>query len=270
MDKPTLPDGGWTEPRAIPMQYTLVQAATTPWSAVPGTGFARQDLGLAQGSGGAMLAERLRLSGPPIATGWRRHEADFEFWYVDRGWMKIEDEDGEARMLDAGGAAVLPARLNHNIYDFAPDFQAIRIIAPAKVGVAATGVAAGRAHHAIVTPDAFQAGAGPRRYFGYHDLGTSGPTDKRIHIHVVKSLGGAPPGGTGWHYHSMSQWFMVLRGWADLAVDKQGQTRMVQGDCMTIGAGMRHDVPAFAPDYLVLEMCLPKEYETVAVQPPAA
>ena len=269
MDKPQGQTGGWTTPQAIPMDYVLVRGSTAPWLAVPGTGFDRQDLGLASASRGLMQAERLRI-GAPGATGWRRHDANFEFWYVDRGWMKIEDEHGDARLLDKGGVAVLPTGLKHNLFDFSMDFEAIRITSPASFGLANAGKPAGRAHYSLVTPDAFKTGAGPRRFFGYRDLGPSAATGGRIHVHVVKSSGPAAPGGTGWHYHSMSQWFMVLHGWATLAVEKQGQTRMVAGDCMTLGAGMRHDVPAYSPDYLVLEMCLPGEYETVAEPAPVA
>jgi quercetin dioxygenase-like cupin family protein len=106
-------------------------------------------------------------------------------------------------------------------------------------------------------------GHGPRAFFRYRDLGVADATQRRIHIHVVRSTKASPDGGTGWHSHSMGQLFYVLRGWADLTVERQPGLRMYAGDAMCISPRMKHNVPAFTADYLVLEMCIPADYDTV-------
>ena len=105
-------------------------------------------------------------------------------------------------------------------------------------------------------------GEGPRKFFKYRDLGVAAATNRRVHIHVVRATQ-SMEGGTGWHSHSMGQLFYVLRGWADLAVQHQPWVRMGAGDAMCVAPRMAHDVPDFSPDYLVLEMCIPADYDTV-------
>jgi quercetin dioxygenase-like cupin family protein len=88
-------------------------------------------------------------------------------------------------------------------------------------------------------------------------------------MHVVQATG-QPGEGTGWHYHSMAQWFMILRGRSDIRVETRPRQPLNVGDTMCIGAGpqMRHNVAPYSGDYSVLEMCIPAEYETTAVDPP--
>jgi quercetin dioxygenase-like cupin family protein len=88
-----------------------------------------------------------------------------------------------------------------------------------------------------------------------------------MHIHIVRAT---QPGRTGWHYHTMAQWFMVLRGTAKIGVQGHPTQPLHAGDAMCVGYGqdMRHNVVDFSSDYLVLEMCIPARYETVAVDPP--
>ena len=59
------------------------------------------------------------------------------------------------------------------------------------------------------------------------------------------------------------------RSWAMLAVEGRGERRMHAGDAMCLCAGIRHDVPAHSHDYVVLEMCVPADYDTTATPPPA-
>jgi len=112
-------------------------------------------------------------------------------------------------------------------------------------------------------------GAGPRAFFKYRDLGMREATAGRIHTHVVRATG-EPGEGTDWHYHSMAQWFMIVGGTSDIRVEDKPRQTLIVGDTMCIGAGprMRHNVAPFSGDYAVLEMCVPAEYETVAVDPP--
>ena len=114
-------------------------------------------------------------------------------------------------------------------------------------------------------PAAYKKGDGPRSYFLYRDLGLSAATDRRIHIHALKATAPSAAGGTGAHRHTMCQLFYVMKGWADLQVQGQPDVRMHGGDAMCIAAGLKHNVPAFAADYTIIEICIPADYDTVDV-----
>jgi mannose-6-phosphate isomerase-like protein (cupin superfamily) len=82
----------------------------------------------------------------------------------------------------------------------------------------------------------------------------------------------AREGGTGWHNHTMRQWFYVMGGEAELEMEvneKVDKMPLRSGDAMTVSKGQRHDVPTYTDDYFVLEMCIPKEYDTTAHEGPA-
>ena len=110
---------------------------------------------------------------------------------------------------------------------------------------------------------------GLRDFFLYRDLETRAATDGRLHIHVVRATEAGP--GTGWHYHTMAQWFMVIGGSAVIRVEDQPRQELGWGDSMCIGRGprMRHEIADHSADYLVLEVCVPAAYSTVAVDEPA-
>jgi quercetin dioxygenase-like cupin family protein len=120
--------------------------------------------------------------------------------------------------------------------------------------------------------EAFKRGDGPRNFFTYRDVGATALTDGRIKIHDGEETGlgtvEVPAGGTGWHNHTMSQFFMVLNGEEVIEVEGYGKIRMVAGDAMTLGAGMRHNVSALTADFSAFEMCLPAEYETTPQSAP--
>jgi mannose-6-phosphate isomerase-like protein (cupin superfamily) len=126
-------------------------------------------------------------------------------------------------------------------------------------------------HEPIYTHDGddqYRRGDGPRAFFLYRDLATRGSTGDRIHFHIVRATEAGL--GTGWHYHTMSQWFMVIGGHADISVEDHPKQPLGRGDAMCIGSGpqMRHNVTDFSSDYLVLEMCIPADYDTIAVDRP--
>ncbi|MFT5131911.1 MAG: hypothetical protein ACI9SC_000373 [Gammaproteobacteria bacterium] len=105
-------------------------------------------------------------------------------------------------------------------------------------------------------------GEGPRSYFKYRDLGVAGLTNRRIHIHIVAATK-AMEYGTGWHSHNMGQIFYVLNEWADLAVEDRPWVKMSAGDAMCIHPRLAHNVPGFSAEYVVLEMCVPADYDTI-------
>jgi quercetin dioxygenase-like cupin family protein len=68
----------------------------------------------------------------------------------------------------------------------------------------------------------------------------------------------------------MAQWFFILEGGADLRVESNPRRHLVPGDAVCIGSGpqMRHDVGPIQGDYKLVEMCVPADYETIAVAAP--
>ena len=233
------------------------------WLVDDATGLKVRDLSLDQASDGALSGRHLRSGGFAIRTD-RLIAADagFVFLFILAGTVTITQADGEAIILEplmsvtrhgTGGPATVG--LSH-------DAEIVEMSATSD-DPALFGCGDGRWTVTEDGEEAYVQGEGPRGYFRYRDLGVAAATDRRIHIHVVRSTK-AISGGTGWHSHSMGQLFYVLRGWADLAVERQPAVKMVAGDAMCIAKGMKHNVPAFSEDYLVLEMCIPADYSTDA------
>jgi quercetin dioxygenase-like cupin family protein len=115
---------------------------------------------------------------------------------------------------------------------------------------------------------AYMMGNGPRPYFLYRDLGAAAATGRALNLTIVAATGEVA-GGTGWHTHTMSQFFYVLRGTVKLAVAGQPPLPMKTGAGMCIFAGLAHDVVSWSPDYVCLELCAPADYDTVDAPQPS-
>jgi mannose-6-phosphate isomerase-like protein (cupin superfamily) len=269
--------GHWTarDPAAIDFAWAANEGGT--YASESDDGFIYLDLGLADASHGALGVRRVRLADPVVATHWRALNLDFDFLYVLRGTMAVENDDGERTELATGSTALHPRGYRHRFSDFSADFEAVHVTAPAWTGEhkgesntglsrSASGLAPVYTHD---KPDEYEHGNGPRAYFLYRDLRTREPTDGRIHLHVVRATEAGP--GTGWHYHSMAQWFLIVSGSSVIRVEDRPRQPLRWGDSMCVGRGsfMRHNVTSFSHDYAVLEMCIPAQYETVAVVEPA-
>jgi quercetin dioxygenase-like cupin family protein len=254
----------WTanEPLTIDFAFAPVAAG---WRDGPGTRFSSRDLGLAEASGGWMSARHCRGLEAPIGAP---SPADFRFLYVLAGAVTVGAGTGGSHTLSKGGVALFGPDAAPHLSGASGDLEWIEIAAAKSgFGPSSDDEATPPALYLDETPESFVAGAGPRRYFAYRDLATAPFTGRRIHVHVVKALE-PMPGGTGWHNHTMSQLFVVLTGWAKIAVEGRGERVMRRGDAMCLRAGMRHDVPAYSADYTVLEMCVPADYDTTATAAP--
>jgi quercetin dioxygenase-like cupin family protein len=276
---------GWTADEPLQIGYTDVPAGAGTWEKGLRPHLEYRDLGLAAATGGKMSAQHIRAVGRAgeMRDDWHSHDLDFQFFYVLKGAITIETEDGDVVTLCPGSTGYQPPLYRHREYDFTEDYECMAIYAPASFETV-HGLDAPLPERAKELPpdrkpvyqhdteDAYEMGAGPRKFFKYRDCGTREPTEGRIHIHVVRATG-QPGEGTGWHYHTMAQWFLILGGTSDIRVEDRPRQHLSAGDTMCIGAGpaMRHDVSPYSGDYAVLEMCVPAEYDTVAVdQPPAA
>lgn len=253
----------WTANEPLSIDFAFA-AAGAGWRDGPGTGFRQRDLGLGEASGGGMTARHCRGLEGPAATS----AADFHFLYLLEGSVAIEGGNPSGRRLSKGGVALFGPGVTFRMTGGSGDLEWIEIsAAESGFGAPPEGEVSPGALFLDETAGSYVAGAGPRRYFAYRDLATADFTGRRIHVHVVKALE-PMPGGTGWHNHTMSQLFVVLAGWAKIAVEGRGERVMRRGDAMCLRAGMRHDVPAYSADYTVLEMCVPADYDTTATAAP--
>jgi len=237
--------------------------------------FEYRDMGLAEASAGALGVNHIRAVNPDAAPPWQSADLDFDFLYVVRGTATLETSAGESHKLAEGTTVVVPPRLPRRLTITCDDFEAVRITAPAifttttHAAVPPLSIDGGEVIISHETPDEYVRGNGPREYFLYRDLGTREPTDNRIHIHIVRATEPGP--GTGWHYHTMAQWFLIIGGNSVITVEGREPEPLNIGDAMCVGVGpqMRHNVIDFTGDYAVLEMCIPAIYETIATGAPA-
>lgn len=223
----------------------------------------RRDVGVAGASGGVFSGSHWCAgpAGDKIPFG--DDETTFHLAFVLAGTAALIDSDGSKVPLALLDAATRWGAGPASVLDMAAAAELL-IFSGKPPGAPTRGTNRWRIDREAA--EAYRLGDGPRAYFRYRDLGIAAASGRRLHAHIVAAIG-TRPGGTGWHHHSMGQYFHVLRGWADLAVENRPIVRMAPHDAMCIGPGMRHDVPAFSDDYMVLEVCIPADYETVAETP---
>jgi quercetin dioxygenase-like cupin family protein len=270
---------GWTADDPLEIGFTHVRRADGAWVRGERPQLELRDLGLEEATGGKMGVMHVRrATDEPVDDAWHCHDLDFQFTYVLAGSVVFQAEHADEQLLQTGDSLYCPGLLRHREHAFSRDFEAVHITGPARgqtiVGLDAPlpdreGADELQPVCTFERPESYAVGDGPRKFFAYRDLGTRGPTDGRIHIHVVRATG-TPGDGTGWHYHSMAQWFMILGGSSHIRVEDGPNVLLEPLDTMCIGAGprMRHNVAPYSGDYAVLEMCVPAEYETVTVAPP--
>jgi len=261
---------------AVPLEFSLAMKVHAAWTPGPAQGERQRDLKLGASSRGLMQARHVAVDqalrsvslAEPVAR-----DSGFGLFYLLKGSAVFRTPAGETLALAPGDCIHQPGLRTRNTVDLAagseymemsiPESEALRALYPEGL------VTAGwrdRPYLDRDRPEAYVAGNGPRKFFSYRDLGIAETTARGIHIHVVKVVADAP-GGTGWHYHTMSQIFLILSGWADLAVKGHGTTRMAADDAMCIGAGTDHNVPDLSRDYALIEVCMPADYDTVPPSP---
>lgn len=108
---------------------------------------------------------------------------------------------------------------------------------------------------------------GFRGFFDYRDLGMVEKTGGKLRAHVHRPNG--PCRGEGdLHYHQLDfQMVYVLKGWARVWFEGVGEIRMEEGSCMYQEPEIRHRVIEYSDDYTALELLVPADADTVAVEP---
>jgi hypothetical protein len=238
------------------------------WRSDKVTGLEFRDLSLGQSSDDALLGRHLRTGGVALGTSELvTPDTAFAFIFVLTGTVTLQELGKDKVVLRALDSATRIGSGSQLLLSFSHDAQVIEMKA-SKADESLFGVGDGTWIVSAETDDAYLQGDGPRAFFRYRDLGVAKASGRRVHIHVVRSTKASSSGGTGWHSHSMGQLFYVLRGWADLTVERQPSLRMFAGDAMCISPRMKHNVTEFTADYLVLEMCIPADYDTVDAEAP--
>lgn len=272
---------GWTADDPPQIGYVSVGKDEGTWT-TRAPGLEIRDLGLGAASDQKISCQHLRATGETVTGGadWHCYDLDFELFFLLKGTLKMESQEGEVTEFGPGGAGYHPGFYWHRQLETSSDAEVIRITSPA-MGERFSGrdsqlpsraATLDPSRKAVYTHDVdenYELGAGPRKFFRYRDLGTRIPTEERIRLRVVRAA--EPGAGTGWHYHSTAQWFMVIGGESWIRVEDNPTKHMTFGDSMCIGSGprQRHNVAPFSGDYAVLEMCVPAgEYETNAVPAP--
>lgn len=264
---------------AIPMAFSyaaIAEAAWLPSDVFPG--FFERNLKLGEASYGQIQALEVKAQHAGTIDSWPQVAgATFMLLYVMHGKITFRMKDDSVVTLEDREAVHLPFMLGVKTAEFNDDLHLMQIAATlagegeniAPLLRIAPEVHTGPWEDAIVRNRAelFIRGDGPRAFFTYRDLGSAGATDRRIQTHDGDGASQDLAEGTGWHNHSMSQFFYVLGGAADIDVEKQGRFHLKPGDAMTLGRGMRHNVVNIRKGYNCIELCLPADYSTTPQEP---
>lgn len=108
---------------------------------------------------------------------------------------------------------------------------------------------------------------GLRVYRAYRDLGVAGATEGAVHAHIIRTTAPCPEGGSGLHYHDLEfQMVFMLKGRSRVWFEGHGEVEFEAGDSWIQPPRIKHNVLWYSDDFEVLEITLPAEYETVAVE----
>jgi len=109
--------------------------------------------------------------------------------------------------------------------------------------------------------------AGLRSYAKYRDLGIAPATGGMVQAHVIRFN---PPFKAEEvsiaHYHDVDfQMVYVLKGWISSEFEGQGEHTFTAGSCWIQPPKIKHKVTGYSDDCELLEIILPAEFETVAL-----
>ena len=95
--------------------------------------FEYRHLGIPQGTEGKFGAHVIRaIPGTHPEPQWHRHELDFQFVYILKGWVEFEYEDTGFVRLEAGSSVLQPPRVKHREIRHSDDVEILEITSPAE------------------------------------------------------------------------------------------------------------------------------------------
>jgi mannose-6-phosphate isomerase-like protein (cupin superfamily)/uncharacterized cupin superfamily protein len=254
------------------LSFSYAEAKVAAW--IGNSGMLVRDLGLLAASDSTIDAKHWKAKDGAASLLVANTRGDFYFLYLLRGGARFEQMDGTVVALNAGDSLFVrpfPTGTLHVDADFeAFDFVGQGLLAQVETDFSARAEDHGTVQRVIVSRDIpanYIVGNGPRRFFTYRDLGVATGTDRRIHIHCIR-LAHPVEQGTGWHIHSMDQFFFQASGQQHLYVEGAVSPMCRYGDVMAIPAGTRHNVDEISDNYCAVEICIPADYDTLSKAAP--
>jgi mannose-6-phosphate isomerase-like protein (cupin superfamily) len=108
---------------------------------------------------------------------------------------------------------------------------------------------------------------GLRSYARYRDLGVAAATSGMVQAHVIRMVPPVTDEVRKAHYHDVEfQMVYVLKGTMTTDFDGQGPITMHAGSCWIQPPKIKHTVLDYSNDCEVLEIILPADFETVALE----
>lgn len=114
--------------------FSHVKPGDTPWrSDGLRDFFLYRDLGVAEATGGRVIAQLAKANLPPDeGTGWHQHQADFHIVIMLKGWAKFMYEDKE-HLVAAGDCVHQRPGITHFLFDYSPDMEYLEVVGPAEL-----------------------------------------------------------------------------------------------------------------------------------------
>ena len=111
---------------------------------------------------------------------------------------------------------------------------------------------------------------GLREIFDYRDLGVKNGTNGDYIAHIVKANGKKQSDEVQeWHLHECTfQFVLVLNGWATFEYEGEGVHTIRKGDAINQRPWIAHREIECSPDFEVLEIVAPADFETRIVEAP--
>lgn len=108
---------------------------------------------------------------------------------------------------------------------------------------------------------------GLRSYARYRDLGIAAATNGMVQAHVIRMVPPVTDEVRKAHYHDVAfQMVYVLKGSMTTDFEGQGPITMHAGSCWIQPPKIKHTVRHYSDDCEVLEIILPADFETVALE----
>lgn len=107
---------------------------------------------------------------------------------------------------------------------------------------------------------------GLRSYALYRDLGVADATNGLVQAQVIRMRPPFPESMKKRHYHdTLFQMMYILKGSTTVQIGDEPPMTMSAGGCWIQPPGVEHTVLGYSPDFEVLEVLLPANFDTVNV-----
>jgi mannose-6-phosphate isomerase-like protein (cupin superfamily) len=114
--------------------YMLNKAKNGEWKTGLRDYFEYRDLELGDATKGAYHAQVIRARRARSGgTGHHKHDVDFQWVYVIKGWVSFDFKDVGHVKLEAGDCHYMPPGCHHELMAFSEDLELIEMYAPGEI-----------------------------------------------------------------------------------------------------------------------------------------